>query len=100
MGLILNLLRLPAYNEIYNLSRGKMLSILDVAKAVQVAYERYCGVILPISTNLDDHTTGDGALYVNSDKLLARISIDFHDYFMDEAISIFKLLEKGHNNIL
>jgi UDP-glucose 4-epimerase len=97
---ILNLLRLPAYNEIYNLSRGKTLSILDVAKAVQVAYERYCGVILPISTNLDDHTTGDSSLYVNSDRLLARISIDFHDYFIDEAINIFKLLQKDHINIL
>lgn len=93
---ILNLLKLPARNELYNLSRGKVLSILDMAKAVQNAYQRYNGFHLPIMVNVNDNTVADNSLFISSAKLIDRLPITFNDKLIDEAVDIFKLLEKSN----
>lgn len=90
---LLNLLILKPHNEVYNFSRGKTLSMYDIAKAVQTAYQKFYGNYLSIHTNKSDKSCADPSLFVSSSKIKQRLEINYHDKLVEETISIFKLLE-------
>ena len=87
------LLKLKPKNEIYNLSRGKALSIRDIANDVQNAYKEYFNISIPISYNNNDESIPDQPLEVCSNKIKSIVNIKYQDMFTQEAIKIFKLLE-------
>jgi len=81
-------------NDVYNISQGKSISMLEVAKKVQKAYEIYTGRLLPIEINTDDKSSHDQSLYVESNKIRNKIFVGDGNKMSEEAIEIFKLLDK------
>lgn len=84
----------PATNDIYNITGQRTISMLDVAVEVQKAYKTHFGVDIPIKTNEDDKSEFLTPLDVRSDKLRSLVSFDDAVMFQEEAIEIFKLIEK------
>ena len=97
---LIQLLKLNPVNEIYNLSRGKTLSVRDVANEVKTAYREYFGISIPVSYNNNDDSTPDQSLYVCSEKIKSILDLKYKDMFVNEAIKIFKLLESKNSKIL
>jgi UDP-glucose 4-epimerase len=91
---LLHLLTLDPENTIYNLSQGHATTMFEVAKKVQEAYQAYYGKLLPIETNTEDKSFPDQSLQVLSGKLRNIVDINSHDKMTEEAVKIFKLLEK------
>ncbi len=56
-------------NQIYNLSRGKSLSLKAIANKVQVAYQEHYNELLPIHLNNEDKTPHSTTLSVDMSKL-------------------------------
>jgi UDP-glucose 4-epimerase len=90
---LMQLLKLNPKNEIYNLSRGKTLSLRDIANEVQIAYKEYFDKSIPISYNNNDDSTPHQSLSVCSNKIKSILDVKYQDMFVQEAIKIFKLLE-------
>jgi UDP-glucose 4-epimerase len=80
-------------NQIYNLSRGKSLTLKSVANKVQSAYQQYYNELLPIQLNDEDQTHHSSTLSVNMSKLKKLVNFEYHDELINESINIFKLLE-------
>jgi len=93
---LLNLLAIDARNEVYNLSKGEVMSMLDVAKKVHIAYLQYYGTSIPIKFNDDDSSNPDQSLVVCSSRLRERLNIVYQDRFVEESIEIFKFLEDSN----
>lgn len=85
---------IPATNQSYNLSGGKSYKLIEVAEAVQAAYNAYKGVTLPIEINEEDKSEPKNNLYINSEKLQKLIPYNALPHFKEQAIAIFKFLEK------
>ena len=81
-------------NQIYNLSRGKSLTLKDIANKVQSAYQEYYNELLPIYLNDEDQTHHSNSLSVNMSKLKELVNFEYHDELINESINIFKLLER------
>lgn len=80
-------------NEVYNISQGKSISMLEVAEKVQEAYKIYTGELLPIEVNTGDKSSHDQSLYVESKKIRNKLCVGESNKMTEEAIEIFKLLE-------
>ena len=80
-------------NEVYNISQGKSITMLEVAEKVQEAYKIYTGELLPIEVNTGDKSSHDQSLYVESKKIRNKICVGESNKMTEEAIEIFKLLE-------
>ncbi len=81
-------------NQIYNLSRGKSLSLKAIANKVQAAYQEHYNELLPIHLNNKDKTPHSTTLSVDMSKLKKLINFEYHDELINESINIFKLLER------
>tara|TARA_B100000073_G_scaffold52454_3_gene38690 strand:+ start:1569 stop:2453 length:885 start_codon:yes stop_codon:yes gene_type:complete len=81
-------------NQIYNLSRGKSLSLKAIANKVQAAYQEHYNELLPIHLNDKDHTRHSKSLSVDMSKLKMLVNFEYHDELINETINIFKLLER------
>ena len=81
-------------NQIYNLSRGKSLSLKAIANKVQAAYQEHYNELLPIHLNDKDHTHHSKSLSVDMSKLKMLVNFEYHDELINETINIFKLLER------
>lgn len=81
-------------NDIYNISGQNTLTMLDVANAVKAAYFEKYNKEIPVKTNQEDTATYPTDLYVDSQKLRAKIAINDVVRFKEEAIKIFELLER------
>ena len=93
---LLRLLVINARNEVYNLSKGEVMSMLDIAKKVRTAYLEYYGTSIPIKLNDEDNSNPDQSLVVCSSRIRDRLNIIYEDRFVEEAIEIFKLLENSN----
>jgi UDP-glucose 4-epimerase len=93
---LLSLLAIDARNEVYNLSKGEVMSMLDIAKKVHTAYLQYYGASIPIKLNDDDSSNPDQSLVVCSSRLRDRLNIVYEDKFVEESIEIFKFLENSN----
>ena len=93
---LLSLLVIDARNEVYNLSKGEVMSMLDIAKKVRTAYLEYYGTSIPIKLNDEDNSNPDQSLVVCSSRIRDRLNIIYEDRFVEEAIEIFKLLENSN----
>ena len=82
-----------ATNDTYNISGQNTLEMLDVAYAVQDAYKEVYNLKIPVKVNTEDTTKYPVDLYVNSEKLRSKISIQDKVVFKEEAKKIFKLLD-------
>lgn len=83
-----------ATNDTYNISGQQTLQMLDVAKAVQQAYQEKYGETLPLKTNENDTTEHPQDLFVSSEKLRQHIAFEQRTMFVEEAKNIFQLLEQ------
>lgn len=91
---LLKLLRLDPDNDIYNISQQEITSMLDVASIVQSAYYKYYGISIPIEINKNDNSSPPNSLAVSSKKIRSKINFDDSCKMKEEAIKIFKFLEK------
>jgi len=85
----------PSLNSIYNLGSSITYRMLDVAHAVQKAYEEAYGAVLPIHLNDQDTTEHDQALLFDCSKLQKIIPFEAVENFKAEAKKIFQLLEEN-----
>lgn len=92
---LLKLLVAEPENEVYNLSQGKSVAMIEVARKVQSAYRDYYKKLLPIVVNENDKSLPDQSLTVLSRKLNKKIIVGKENKFESEAIKIFKFLEES-----
>lgn len=79
---------------VFNLSAETSLTLLDMAREVQRAYQATFGTEIPIEINAHDDTEAM-ALTVVAQKLKNLINYAPQNKIYDEAIAIFKLLRKA-----
>jgi UDP-glucose 4-epimerase len=82
-------------NDFFNLSANNILSVKNVVKIVQSAFEDKFDVKPRTLFNETDQRELS-FLKVSNDKLLSRISWEFENRIYQEAHNIFLLLEKGN----
>tara|TARA_B100001063_G_C16769738_1_gene560859 strand:- start:1840 stop:2784 length:945 start_codon:yes stop_codon:yes gene_type:complete len=99
-SVLIQLLKLNPMNETYNLSRGKTLSVREVANEVKKAYKEYFGISIPVSYKNNEVNNADQSLNVCSKKIKSIMNVKYQDMFVEEAIKIFKLLESKNLKIL
>ncbi len=80
-----------ATNDIFNLSRGSSLRLLDIALQIQAAYSEVYDEILTIQKE-----SGDGSdspdLAVNNEKIKTVVNFNPQDMYKQEAKNIFAML--------
>lgn len=86
---IINLPKAP--NQVFNLSAGESLSLLDVAQEVQQAYSHAFGQNIAIEVNQKDNTIAQ-SLLVSNDKLKQCIDHSPKNMLHKEIQAVFKLL--------
>ncbi len=91
---IAELTQIGAQNDVFNLSGEATFEMLDVANAVQKAYEKTYSAEIAVAINEADTKEYPNKLQVKSSKLRAVLSIQEQHYFEQEAMNIFHLLEK------
>lgn len=102
MGTVVEAIRLlaenGAENELYHISSGKTIRLIEVAERVQAAYQERYGEVLPININSSDTTQADLSLQVSHEKLVKRFAtlrpLLQGNFMKEEAIRIFELLER------
>lgn len=82
-------------NHVFNLGSGKSISLLNVAKIVQKAWEDYFADPISIQVNTADKKVYDSTLNVSINKIRNWIDFSPRDHMYDETQSIFKLLTAG-----
>lgn len=92
--IVYKLASLNAPNEAFNLSSGTTYSLLDIAKAVQQAYQETFGKTISIQTNKEDTSQPQPPVSINSNKLKQLIAFDTTTNFIEEAKHIFTFLEQ------
>jgi len=80
-------------NDNFNLSSGKSIKMIDVAKIVRKAYEDHFETTIEIRTNKEDKKRYPDSLTVAPDKLKKWISFSPTEKLYDEAIKIFDFLK-------
>jgi UDP-glucose 4-epimerase len=83
-----------APNAIYNLSGEQTFQMKEIAVYVQQAMIKYANINIPIQINTQDTSKPSNNLHVSSAKLKTLLAFDNPINFEQEALSIFKLLEK------
>lgn len=79
-------------NTVYNLSSGRSLSIINIARSVKHIYNEIFNQDLPIEFNISDRTEFS-ELLVENKKILSVIDIEFNENIFLEAKKIFELLK-------
>ncbi|AWW00648.1 NAD-dependent epimerase/dehydratase family protein [Arcticibacterium luteifluviistationis] len=95
--IIEELSRNTATNNTFNLSSEKSYSLLDIAEAVQTAFQNQFGERLEIKLNTNDPYKPGEPMYINSSKIKRQINYKAEAHFVEEAENIFKFLEKEKN---
>ena len=84
----------PAENETYNISGEQTFSMLDVANAVQEAYQEVYGEEITIKVNKEDTKEYPQDLLVSSQKIRKRFNfVNKELHFKEEIKNIFAFLE-------
>ena len=90
-NVISQLITLPAPNDVFNLSRGKSLRLIEMAEEIQSAYSEMYGQQLVIERQPpDDFKVQE--LIVKNEKLAELVEFKPKNMFRQEALSIFKML--------
>ncbi len=89
---------LEAPNNTFNLSSGTTYSLLDVANAVQQAYQEMFEITLPVQINSEDTSIAQSSIIINSNKIKKRIPFIPESHFVEEAKNIFNFLSKNNIN--
>lgn len=98
-NIIHQLSKINGTNDTYNLSSGTTYSLLDVANAVQKAYQETYNIKLEVDVNKDDTSVPKAPVEIISDKLKSLISFEAISHFKEEAKNIFEFLEKQPKNV-
>ncbi|MEQ9439115.1 MAG: NAD-dependent epimerase/dehydratase family protein [Cyclobacteriaceae bacterium] len=88
---VLRLSQIP--NDTFNICGEQTFSMLDVARAVQAAYQDSYGKQLPVSVNEQDTNQYPDDLQVSAEKLKSVISHSLTQRFQEEAAAIFHMLK-------
>ena len=80
-------------NDCYNLSFGKTLQIVDVAKRVCSAYQNLYSQELAVNIDLTNVPAAE-YMVVDNSKLLSVIEYDFSDRLEAEAAAIMTMLKE------
>ena len=80
------------FGQIFNLSFGKSISILEAAKEIQKAFLIYKGIEIPIEHQEESQKKEN--LIVDSSLIYNFLSFKPEFRIFEEAIDTFKLLEK------
>ena len=91
---LLQLAQLPeSTNSTYNLGSQHTYQVLEIAQAVQRAYQQRYNKELPIQVNEADTNPYDKVLQVDSSKLASIVALQPQERFAEEAEKIMELLE-------
>ena len=85
--------RPEASNTVYNLGSQQTYQVLEIAQAVQRAYQDRYQQALPIQVNEADTNAYDKVLQVSSEKIGKVLRMQPQERFYEEAIKIMELLE-------
>jgi len=85
----------PGDLELFNVGSETSLSMLEIAKKVQEAYLEHYSQTIPIETNSSDSTRHTEPPLVDCTRLKQEIDFQTHPRLVEEAINIFKLLERS-----
>ncbi len=80
-------------NDCYNLSFGKTLQIVDVAKRVCSAYQNLYSQELAVTIDLIN-TPAAEYMFVDNSKLLSEVEYEFSDRLEAEAAAIMTMLKE------
>ncbi len=85
-----------ATNDIYNLSGQKTFRMLEIAQAVQKAYQEFSGKLLSVQINEEDKSVHNNELFVSSEKIKKLIPFESKVQFREEAHKIFQMLQSAN----
>jgi nucleoside-diphosphate-sugar epimerase len=83
---------IPATHDVYNISGERTFKMLEIAQAVQEAYQETYGEEIPLLVNKEDNTVYSDDLVVSASKLKRLIPYEAHPHFKEEAVRIFTFL--------
>jgi len=79
-------------NDIYNLSQGKSISIIELAELIKREYTYRYNFEIKIDINIKDKKEYK-TLFVDNQKLLKKVSIKLENHLTNEINNIFSILE-------
>jgi UDP-glucose 4-epimerase len=82
----------PATHTTYNISGERTYAMIEVANAVQDAFEEWKGESLPLDINEEDKNEYKDDLTISSTKIKDLIAYDAKPHFKEEALKIFEFL--------
>ena len=83
-----------ASNETFNLSSETSYSLLDVAMAVQKAYQMKYARLINVQINENDPYKPGEPMLISSGKIKQKVTYEALPHFVEEAEKIFDFLEK------